>query len=153
MGDYEIQPLTKGTRRDPAPLKYNKAAGKSPFGKFPPGYGVSKKQPASSQQADQGVPLPLQIPPQNRSPRRTRFAPRGLRTKAPSAALVGLPARFAKVYPTPMRKVPFHFMARATPSRLAQAPMRVARFRPRSFAVSTTAAICPSPLLTVVIRR
>lgn len=35
MASYEIAPILKGTKRDPTLLKYNKAAGKSPFGSYP----------------------------------------------------------------------------------------------------------------------
>lgn len=42
MGSYEIKPIVKGTKKDPTIYKYNKAAGKSPFGPFPPGYEVKK---------------------------------------------------------------------------------------------------------------
>lgn len=41
---YEIHPIVKGTKRDPALRRYNKAAGKSPFGSFPPGYAPKKEK-------------------------------------------------------------------------------------------------------------
>lgn len=44
---YEIQPIVKGTKKDPAALKYNKSAGKSPFGAFPPGY-ETKRAPTGT---------------------------------------------------------------------------------------------------------
>ncbi|CCW64314.1 unnamed protein product [Phytomonas sp. EM1] len=42
MTSYEVQPIVKGTRKDPSLRKYNKAAGKGPFGVFPPGYMTKK---------------------------------------------------------------------------------------------------------------
>ncbi|KEG13195.1 ParcG domain containing protein [Trypanosoma grayi] len=42
---YEIQPIVKGTKRDPEAKRYNKAAGKGPFGPFPPGYALKKEKP------------------------------------------------------------------------------------------------------------
>ncbi|ORC89587.1 ParcG domain containing protein [Trypanosoma theileri] len=41
---YEIQPIVKGTKRDPSVKRYNKAAGKGPFGAFPPGYALTKEK-------------------------------------------------------------------------------------------------------------
>ncbi|AAZ10266.1 PACRGA [Trypanosoma equiperdum] len=43
---YEIQPILKGTKRDPATRKYNRAAGKGPFGAFPPGYAPKQEKPS-----------------------------------------------------------------------------------------------------------
>lgn len=48
MSDYEIQPIVKGTRKDPSIRKYNKAAGAGPFGRFPPGYEIKKSAKAAS---------------------------------------------------------------------------------------------------------
>ncbi|RNF27661.1 ParcG domain containing protein [Trypanosoma conorhini] len=56
---YEIQPIVKGTRRDPAPKRYNKAAGKSPFGVFPPGYAPRKAPPADVTEAREEEPVSL----------------------------------------------------------------------------------------------
>lgn len=44
MSTYEIQPVVKGTKKDPSKQRYNKASGKSPFGAFPPGYEVTAKK-------------------------------------------------------------------------------------------------------------
>ncbi|KAG8339313.1 hypothetical protein TRVL_09859 [Trypanosoma vivax] len=49
---YEIQPLVKGTKRDPALRKFNKAAGKGPFGAFPPGYAPKKEAKAVNPQEE-----------------------------------------------------------------------------------------------------
>eukprot|EP00796_Vickermania_ingenoplastis_P009245 gene9245-6498_t len=46
MASYEIQPLTKGTKKDASMHHYNKAAGKSPFGAFPKTHRLNK--PASA---------------------------------------------------------------------------------------------------------
>lgn len=45
---YEIQPIVKGTKKDPAAFKYNKSAGKSPFGPFPPGYETKRPAPTTT---------------------------------------------------------------------------------------------------------
>ncbi|EPY27368.1 hypothetical protein STCU_01665 [Strigomonas culicis] len=50
---YEIEPIVKGTKKDPSVRIYNKAAGKSPFGAFPPGYGIKNTSgSANAEDAD-----------------------------------------------------------------------------------------------------
>ncbi|CAD2217419.1 hypothetical protein AGDE_02707 [Angomonas deanei] len=44
---YEIEPVVKGTKKDPSAKKFNRAAGKSPFGAFPPGYEIKKNTDGS----------------------------------------------------------------------------------------------------------
>lgn len=43
MASYEIQPITKGTKKDPSLRHYNKVSGKSPFGEFPKSHRLQKK--------------------------------------------------------------------------------------------------------------
>ncbi|EKF31059.1 hypothetical protein MOQ_005112 [Trypanosoma cruzi marinkellei] len=56
---YEIQPIVKGTKRDPALKRYNKAAGKSPFGAFPPEYAPKKTRADVVKSRDEEEPVSL----------------------------------------------------------------------------------------------
>ncbi|CBZ27796.1 conserved hypothetical protein [Leishmania mexicana MHOM/GT/2001/U1103] len=54
MSSYEIQPIVKGTKRDPSLRKYNKAAGAGPFGAAPASFRTKKSAPAQSAAAPPG---------------------------------------------------------------------------------------------------